>query len=425
LNVGAFARLGVAVDFTSIGAVPTVSTTLINSPTFTQCLQNESPAETGSADATPATSSTESTEPSDVAFLPPPDTTVAAEGEAEDSTPSDDVASPSGPAVKRSLSYDDTAAAKPTDESRPTSSNETYPETDASSSSSEKGINAAAVYSTAEYVVTRCAMPIINCPASLQEEMIVTRTYDANVKPDVTPVNHAFTDAVVLTACEEPVIETFAAAATYDSPAEETPYPEDESRNDGDENDGDEAYHLPGSRSKSRTRTHRHGHGHRHGHKPTSAVEEETSPSSGRRHGHKHRPTSTAYVTETGATKPKHRPTSKVTVPATAWTMTYAASVVTPHPAVPNLPDVDISVWMQTASMTSSLVMGNLGGGGVAAPAPAAPVVPAEPSSAGVADQIPARPVAVVASAGRVGVGGRGAALAAAVAALCGLMVAM
>src|SRR5262245_9878705 len=55
MNVGAFAKLNVVVDFKTIGLVPTVSTTLLTSPTWTQCWIDGSPGETGSAD-TPTTS---------------------------------------------------------------------------------------------------------------------------------------------------------------------------------------------------------------------------------------------------------------------------------------------------------------------------------------------------------------------------------
>jgi hypothetical protein len=112
--------------------------------------------------------------------------------------------------------------------------------------------------------------------------------------------------------------------------------------------------------------------------KITSSYGEETS-SSDADHG---------YGTET-STRTKHKPASKPTsyptVPASAWTVTYSTSVVTPQPKppVPNMPNVDVSVWMQTATMANTMVLGSLGGGAAPAPVPApapapAPVVPAE-----------------------------------------------
>ncbi|KAK3313870.1 hypothetical protein B0H66DRAFT_365656 [Apodospora peruviana] len=47
LNVGAFARFGVIIDYKTFGVVPTVSTTLLSAPTMTQCWLSKSPAESG------------------------------------------------------------------------------------------------------------------------------------------------------------------------------------------------------------------------------------------------------------------------------------------------------------------------------------------------------------------------------------------
>lgn len=221
LNVGAYANLDVVVDFKTMGVVPTISTTLLNSPTFTQCWVDHSPHETGIITTTATTFAVSGGPPAypQTLSLDGSSTSLAASGTfstvivATITSPAGASATPAGAA----------------------SSGYVVPGGD-SSAPGDDGLVTSTVYSTTVYTITSCAATVVNCPASYQQEIIVTKTVDAyttvcpatavvtypssstistttptvalSTAPVVAAVN-VVTQVIVLSTCPTPIVDTF------------------------------------------------------------------------------------------------------------------------------------------------------------------------------------------------------------------------
>lgn len=248
LNVGAFAHFDVVVDYTTIGAIPTVSTTLLSAPKFTQCWleiggsPGESPAETGGYLSQTATTIAVSVSLGSSAISATV-TSPAETGYTETMTTITVPTVTTGPALSESDSL--------------SSSSFKFPLTNSSSSTGGDNVSTltsaggddlvtSTVYTTTVYTITSCAANVVNCPASYQQEILVTQTVDvyttvcpatalvtapssissaAPAAPASSPGQtttatvHIITDVVVLVPCANPIVESFVPATTIVPPA--------------------------------------------------------------------------------------------------------------------------------------------------------------------------------------------------------------
>ncbi|KAB5557876.1 hypothetical protein GE09DRAFT_1221023 [Coniochaeta sp. 2T2.1] len=255
LNVGAFAHFDVVIDYTTLGAIPTISTTLLTAPTLTQCWLEigGSPAETGG-------------------HLTQTATTIAVSVSGGSSAISATVTSPAEtgytgtlttitvPTITTAPSLSETgylpSSLLQSGSSSSSSSSFRYPLANASISTggNNAGTSTSAgaddfvtstLYTTTVYTITSCAASVVNCPASYQKKILVTQTVDvyttvcpatAVVTPPssigtaapsalltstgetTTATVHIITDVVVLVPCASPVVETFVPASTIVPP---------------------------------------------------------------------------------------------------------------------------------------------------------------------------------------------------------------
>lgn len=259
LNVGAFARFGVIVDFKTIGAIPTVSTTLLAAETFTQCwLPNRSPMETGIG-GMPVLTATTIAAPSVSVTISPPAVSVLPDtgsGSGGDSGINLSIITISVPAR---------LPPTPTAVAAPTITPPSFPLSNSSAPAAGTGggvilttgapgsgddLVTSTVFVTTTYTVTSCAASVINCPATYQKEIIVTATVSSFTtvcpatavitdvpattsvaplpattsaspedKPDVQVV-HVVSSVVVLVPCATPLAETFTPPAGVVAPTE-------------------------------------------------------------------------------------------------------------------------------------------------------------------------------------------------------------
>lgn len=214
LNVGAFAQLDVVVDYKTLGAIPTVSTTLLSAPKATQCWL-EIGGSPGSSTARTATAAS----PAETGY-----TQTLATGTV--------------PAVTTGPSLSESGSSSP--------SSFKYPLTNSSSAVGGGGLVTSTVYTTTVYTVTSCAASVVNCPASYQQQILVTQTIDAyttvcpasaaatapgsssSAAPSASStstggatnaVMHIIIDVVALTPCASPIVETFVPGSTAPPPA--------------------------------------------------------------------------------------------------------------------------------------------------------------------------------------------------------------
>jgi hypothetical protein len=246
LNVGAYAHLDMVVDFKTIGLVPTVSTTLLNSPTFTQCWLPLSPHETGGSVITrSATTFSISGGPPGYA------STVSlpgggGSGKGSSRTASSSVHATISTVVLPTASRSAGGGAVTTHKTSASASSSgvKFPPSN-STSPPEGGLVTSTVYSTTVYTVTSCAASVVNCPASWQKEIIVTQTVDAfttvcpsgaditfptTAKASPTPiasevpiaaaVHVVTTEVIVLAPCATPVVNTFEPPTTALPPSQ-------------------------------------------------------------------------------------------------------------------------------------------------------------------------------------------------------------
>ncbi|KAI0127617.1 hypothetical protein BJ170DRAFT_380871 [Xylariales sp. AK1849] len=227
LNAGAYAHLDVVVDWTTMGPVPTVSTTLLTAPTMTQCWIEAGVSSASSASVTLSATTAPSTY----------DVTVSTSSSSSYGASATASLSGTGSTASSATS---SSAQYPTVTSAPSLNSSTtlsgpsiskYPLTNSSSpSASYSDLVTSTVYSTATYTLTSCAVSVVNCPASYQKEVIVTQTIDAftticpasaTITPPAKPAVstsatavptavHIITEqVVVLTPCATPMVETF------------------------------------------------------------------------------------------------------------------------------------------------------------------------------------------------------------------------
>ncbi|KAI1169974.1 hypothetical protein F4777DRAFT_570988 [Nemania sp. FL0916] len=236
LNVGAYAHLDVVVDYSTLGPVPTVSTTLLTAPTISSCwveapmttpalpdptkeaevstpaFSSSSPEETGIASITSSAAAT-STPATYSTIVRSPSMTLSVSTSKASSTMPSAFHNSSSTAATAGYSYSQIAAG-------------TYPVPSPSAKPTYT--------STYTHTLTRCGVPgVINCPATYQSTVIVTRTtmfcpatatttatstttsgsVSASI-PIVSSKPTAQTDEVVviiLTALPTPIVKTFVA----------------------------------------------------------------------------------------------------------------------------------------------------------------------------------------------------------------------
>ena len=174
LNVGAYAMLDVEVDYKSYTLAPSISTTLFKSPTFTQCWNAGSPEKSGAPPALghvsgggsggigAGTSSlvvqTQSSESRHKTYSA---ASAIVATRTSSSSPASYTDSTTQPSYGKGLSSTPAITPTPGYSLTPT------------------GLVTSTVYITTEYTVTSCGCHVINCPASWQQEVTVTRTIDA------------------------------------------------------------------------------------------------------------------------------------------------------------------------------------------------------------------------------------------------------
>jgi hypothetical protein len=222
LNVGAYARAGFDIDFTSIGVAPTVSTTLFDSPTWTQCWIDSKPANSAIEGGSILSSLSAATPVAELPTLP------AFVGE-----PVLTGASPVPTGANRASLVVATTLSTPAESSlvkqpRPThtpSAGVAVPKGNSSVvTPGEPELVTTVIYPTTEYVITRCAANVMNCPGSMESKIVVTKTLDAyttvcppgakvTVPPrpisKEPPVIHIISEVVHLHKLETPIVHTY------------------------------------------------------------------------------------------------------------------------------------------------------------------------------------------------------------------------
>ncbi|KAK9421148.1 hypothetical protein SUNI508_05996 [Seiridium unicorne] len=233
LNAGAYAHLDVVVDFTTIGPVPTVSTTLLTAPTMTQCWVEAGSSSTSASTSFSATTRSSSVPYSTESGVPTQSSSSYQESSSSATLTLTSLASTStsqASSVTSTPVYNSTSTLISISSSRYPISNASV--TSVSSSSDGGALVTSTIYSTTEYTLTSCAASVVNCPASYQKEVTVTQTIDAfttvcpasaqitappsssltaTTGPPTTPTAvYILTEQVVLlTPCATPVTNTF------------------------------------------------------------------------------------------------------------------------------------------------------------------------------------------------------------------------
>ncbi|KAI1861000.1 hypothetical protein JX265_009619, partial [Neoarthrinium moseri] len=239
LNVGAYAHLDVVVDYTTIGPVPTVSTTLLTAPTMTQCLIEASASSTLTATLPETAATTRTTTASQSGRE---GTSAYSSSALQSSSWAETSTSPSTYSYLSETSSITSPPGLSTSAPPSVASSSRYPLINSTTTSAnDTGLVTSTIYSTTAYTLTRCAADVINCPASYQTEVVVTRTLDvyttvcpASAQVATTPLGtplfsspsspsastlaalatptavHIVTDQVVmLTPCATPIVDTF------------------------------------------------------------------------------------------------------------------------------------------------------------------------------------------------------------------------
>jgi hypothetical protein len=228
LNVGAYARAGFDLDFTTIGVAPTVSTTLFDSPTFTQCWIDGKPSHTAVGDGaivspeqtvSAVTSAAEL--PSLPAFAGGPTPIVIRPGPADSNTETLVVATTLSTPGDFPVLQTPPPIQTPSAVAQIPKGNSSFPTPDGPK------LITTVVYPTTEYVITRCAASVMNCPGPLESKIVVTKTLEAfttvcppgasvtvpprpaSIGAVSAPVIHVVTEVVRLHKLETPVVHTY------------------------------------------------------------------------------------------------------------------------------------------------------------------------------------------------------------------------
>lgn len=248
LNVGAFARFGVVVDYKTFGVVPTVSTTLLSAPTMTQCWLEIGAGATGAAVNNGAVI-TATTAPAGALSSP----SVSLGGGVGGSYSHHGSYYQGGSSVPTGAPSSSLADPKTTGSPRPSSAGPAFPAGNSSlypiytsgtvSVSPSSPSPPDGTYPTTTYILTSCAVAVPNCPNSLQHEITVTKTLKDvyptfSPTPDsqptgattctksaatavTTPIAVITKDIIVLQPCKTPITSTF----TYTPPGHTGPLP--------------------------------------------------------------------------------------------------------------------------------------------------------------------------------------------------------
>ncbi|KAH8169608.1 hypothetical protein LIA77_10152 [Sarocladium implicatum] len=241
LNVGAYARAGFDLDFTKIGVAPTVSTTLFDSPTFTQCLIDSAPvrSDIGAGNTWPATSVPAITTPAALPSLPVFGEPVPTHTDSASLVAVTTVGTPRLSSL----------VTQPHPTYTP-SGDRGVPRGNSSVTSAEPELITTTIYPTTEYVITSCAASVINCPASWERTIVVTKTLDAyttvcpagasvtvppqretaSIDEGEAPVVHVITEVFHLHKLKTPAVHTFHATEQEKDTEQRTIAPEISSR---------------------------------------------------------------------------------------------------------------------------------------------------------------------------------------------------
>ncbi|KAI0166576.1 hypothetical protein GGR57DRAFT_447181 [Xylariaceae sp. FL1272] len=234
LNVGAYAHLDVVVDYTTLGPVPTVSTTLLAASTVSTCLiegasSTQTPSVSAMATPSTATPSTIRGVSSSLTFSG--SSYVPASSTVSGSTSSSSAAATSVPQITSSpfpiLSNPSSGFGYSASNLSIAASN-TLTAVIVTTSAPVSPYSSASTYtSTHTYTLTRCGAPgAMNCPASYQSTVVVTRTSTycpgatstvsaGKTYPVPSSSHHSISTAVVaLTPLPTPITATFTAALT-------------------------------------------------------------------------------------------------------------------------------------------------------------------------------------------------------------------
>jgi hypothetical protein len=268
LNAGAYVNLDVVVDYATFGAIPSVSTTLLSLPTATQCwlsAASTTAAASTSASAIKAVSSTSKVVTSTIKAVTSTSNAavstskaVTSTSEAATSTSIAKIVTTSSKAASNSTITSSaprlTGTGHPVGSGFPVSSGfpvasasgasatGKYPFTNdtlAVSATDAVGMVTSTFYKTSLYTVTSCAATIVNCPASLKTEVVLTKTIDAyttvcpvTATESIVPVwsttasvtgstpttssSPNFTDVVYLTHLQTPEVNTLSLTSTVE-----------------------------------------------------------------------------------------------------------------------------------------------------------------------------------------------------------------
>ena len=246
LNVGAFARAAIEIDYKTFGYAPTVSTTLFSLPTATQCigsLASEAASIIATAtaiaggsgavladisadfsvDATASSGSASATASlglGGAGGVRLGNSTLSFAGSSSGSFIASSTASLSAATSTAASS----AATFTTASSASTAASTTYSgNTTITATAADLGLVTSTVLTTKTYTITSCKATVVNCPASMQTAITVTQTYtnkytngSSNAAKTTTTAaayvaatTTAITDVIVLVPCSTPIINTF------------------------------------------------------------------------------------------------------------------------------------------------------------------------------------------------------------------------
>ncbi|KAM7205014.1 hypothetical protein V8F33_001255 [Rhypophila sp. PSN 637] len=222
LNVGAYARFGVVIDYKTFGVVPTVSTTLLSAPTMTTCWGEIAPLPTGGVGGGSGSGDgvviTATTAPAELLS-----SSVAVGGvTATLGVTTRATRTPSSAAVDPIITSSPTGSVSSSVPIYPAGNSSTYPIYSTGGVISASSVSApnGGSYSTATYILTSCAVA---------HEVTVTKTvevYPTDPAPTSTgtctdpatttiaPIINVTKDIIILQPCPTPITSTF----TYTPP---------------------------------------------------------------------------------------------------------------------------------------------------------------------------------------------------------------
>ncbi|EPE10177.1 hypothetical protein F503_05272 [Ophiostoma piceae UAMH 11346] len=240
LNVGAFARAAIEIDYKTFGFAPTISTTLFSLPTATQCigsLASEAASIIATATAISGGSGTFSAGhsaspavPSGVSVGATVSAGVSASATATLSLGGGGVAhlgnstlSFAGSSSGALSATSTTSLSAATSTAATTTHGDSNTNITATATATDLSLVTSTVLTTKTYTITSCKATVVNCPASMQTAITVTQTYTnkytngGNTATETTTTTAALvvatttaiTDVIILVPCPTPIINTF------------------------------------------------------------------------------------------------------------------------------------------------------------------------------------------------------------------------